>query len=65
MIILCEKKYSNKSDNFLEILLKESYKDKLFIHIYIYRYMYFPKFNGNNSDHLKYGFGRVKLDDSK
>jgi hypothetical protein len=35
MIILCEKKYSNKSDNFLEILLKESYKDKLFIHIYI------------------------------
>jgi len=27
--------------------------------------IYFPKINANNSDYLKYGFGRVKLDDIK
>ena len=27
--------------------------------------MYQPKFNANDSDYLKYGFGRVKLDDIK
>ena len=25
--------------------------------------IYLPKFNANDSDYLKYGFGRVKLDD--
>jgi hypothetical protein len=28
-------------------------------------YIYLPKFNANDSDYLKYGFGRVKLDDIK
>ena len=28
-------------------------------------YTYLPKFNANYSDYLKYGFGRVKLDDIK
>jgi hypothetical protein len=27
--------------------------------------MYQPKFNASDSDYLKYGFGRVKLDDIK
>jgi hypothetical protein len=27
--------------------------------------IYLPKFNANDSDYLKYGFGRVKLDDIK
>jgi hypothetical protein len=27
--------------------------------------IYLPKFNSNDSDYLKYGFGRVKLDDIK
>jgi hypothetical protein len=27
--------------------------------------IYLPKFNANHSDYLKYGFGRVKLDDIK
>jgi hypothetical protein len=27
--------------------------------------IYLPKFNENNSDYLKDGFGRVKLDDIK
>jgi hypothetical protein len=26
---------------------------------------YLPKFNANDSDYLKFGFGRVKLDDIK
>ena len=26
---------------------------------------YLPKFNANDSDYLKYGFGRVKLNDIK
>ena len=27
--------------------------------------IYLPKFNANDSDYLKYGFGIVKLDDIK
>jgi hypothetical protein len=27
--------------------------------------IYLPKFNANDSDYLKYRFGRVKLDDIK
>ena len=27
--------------------------------------IYLAKFNANDSDYLKYGFGRVKLDDIK
>jgi hypothetical protein len=54
---------TNKTDrhNINEILLKVI----SYLYTYIYRYMYLPKFNANDSDHLKYGFGRVKLDDSK
>ena len=27
--------------------------------------IYLPKFNANDSDYLKYGFGKVKFDDIK